>query len=413
MKITKIQTKKYYLIIAAVILAIAGVFLFSQNNIFAQSYNPTSSDDEVQDLNNRIQQQRRQLDAIQQKQKEYLESIKQKQKEKSSLSSELSILDDRLEKAKLDISGVEVEIDKTNLEINKTNIDIENKNIEIGKEQEHIANLLKLIYKQGQTDTLEILLLNKSLADFVNQVKYLENTNSEVAKSLENLKTARKELEDNQRLLSDKQKKLSDLKSDLDSSKFALEQEQNNKNYILEETKQSERRYQALLLQAKKEQDQAAADIFNMEKKVREKLAASAKKKLDASYDGLAWPVPKNYITSIFHDPDYPFRRLIGEHPAVDIKAAQGTTLVAAASGYVARVKSDGSRNYAYIMIIHGDGLSTVYGHVSRVSVKTDDYVTQGQVIGRTGGTPGTPGAGPFCTGPHLHFEVRKKRYSG
>ena len=118
------------------------------------------------------------------------------------------------------------------------------------------------------------------------------------------------------------------------------------------------------------------------------------------------WPVPENIITSTFHDPDYPFRYLF-EHPAIDIKAAQGTTLRAAASGYVARVQINGT-NYGYIMIVHGDGLSTVYGHVSASFVSADDYVIQGQPIGKSGGMPGTTGAGPLTTGPHLHFEVRK-----
>ena len=59
-------------------------------------------------------------------------------------------------------------------------------------------------------------------------------------------------------------------------------------------------------------------------------------------------------------------------------------------------------------MIIHDDVYSSVYGHVSAVSVKEDEYVSQGQVIGKTGGAPRTPGAGPFSTGPHLHFEIRK-----
>ena len=58
-------------------------------------------------------------------------------------------------------------------------------------------------------------------------------------------------------------------------------------------------------------------------------------------------------------------------------------------------------------MIIHGDGLATVYGHVSAVYVTPDQYVTQGQAIGRSGGMPGGIGSGPFTTGPHLHFEVR------
>ncbi|MCU0680465.1 MAG: M23 family metallopeptidase, partial [Planctomycetes bacterium] len=206
------------------------------------------------------------------------------------------------------------------------------------------------------------------------------------------------------------------LKKQLEERKVALEYEVQNKTLFLEQTRQSETRYQSLLSKAKEQQDSASSEITDLEKKVRERLAQKAKEKegkegsegIKFSDKGFIWPVPQSYITSKFHDPDYPFRRSLGEHSAADIKASQGTPLKAAASGYIARVKFDGSRNYAYIMIIHGDGLSTVYGHVSGVNIKADEYVVQGQVIGQTGGLPGTPGAGPFSTGAHLHFEVRK-----
>ena len=167
----------------------------------------------------------------------------------------------------------------------------------------------------------------------------------------------------------------------------------------------SEKEYQRLLSRAKAEQNEAAAEIASMEKLMRAKIAKMEGKKLSINDNGMAWPVTKNVLTTYFHDPDYPFRYIF-EHPGVDIRAAQGTTLKAAASGYVARVKN-GGLGYSYIMIVHADGLSTVYGHVSKLYVKEDDYVIQGQRIGLTGGMPGTPGAGRLTTGPHLHFETR------
>jgi len=99
--------------------------------------------------------------------------------------------------------------------------------------------------------------------------------------------------------------------------------------------------------------------------------------------------------------------RILGEHPAIDIRAKQGTPVKAPAPGYVIKVKDGGATGYSYIMIMHTNDIATVYGHVSKISVSEDQYISEGDIIGYSGGTPGTHGAGPFTTGPHLHFEVR------
>ena len=392
-----------------IFLLFLGFLIKSPSFVFSQT---AELDQEIKNLNSQIEGQRKQLESIQNQQKQYASLIKKKEQEQSSLKDQLEILDDRASMVELEIEGVKLEVSKNNLETKKIAIDIDNNNKIIEKEKNHISNLLKLLYKQNKTTPIEIILLNNSLTDFINQVKYLENTNDELNKSLTSLKELKEQLEKQEGILKTKEKKLQELKAELEKKQIILQGELESKEFLLDETKRSEQEYKKLLELAKREQDKAASEISELERTVRAKIAERQKvgdKDVNIFSDsGFVWPVTKNVITATFHDPSYPFRRSMGEHSGVDIRSAQGNTLKAAASGYVARVKFNGTTAYSYIMIIHGDGYSTVYGHVSGVNVKEDDYVIQGQIIGKTGGAPRTIGAGAFSTGPHLHFEIRK-----
>ncbi|MDI3496507.1 MAG: hypothetical protein PWQ35_528 [Patescibacteria group bacterium] len=397
--------KKNYKI-ALSLLVVIMVSFFSLKSLGAVS--DYQLDREIESLNLKIQLQKKQIENLQQKQKEYQQQIAAKRSEKISLNNQLGIIENRLAKTEIDIEETQLEIEKINLEIRKTEIDSENLDKKIKKQKEQIASLLRLIYKQEQVTTLEALLLNDSLSDFLNQIKYLQNTNEKLALSVNELKDQKEKLEENKISLENKNQEAIKLKQKLEEKMDSLQYEQNQKENILVITKESEQEYQALLAKVKAEQDKAQAEINSAENLIRQKMSAKDKDRLEAGDSTLTWPITKNYITSTFHDPDYPYRKIIGEHPAIDIRSAQGSTLYAAADGYVAKVSFDGSRNYGYIMIIHGDNLATVYGHVSAVNVKVDQYVVKGQIIGKTGGTPGTPGSGSFSSGPHLHFEVRK-----
>jgi murein DD-endopeptidase MepM/ murein hydrolase activator NlpD len=381
--------------------------LVTSSSVFGQA-GALSKSAEIDNLNSQIASQKKQLDDLADKQKSYQAVIEQKRADQDSLNNQLAILDNQTAQLQVEIDSTNINIDKTGLEMKKIELDIANANENIEQEKEKIGNLLRLVYKQDQVSTMEMLLSNDSLADFLNQSKYLENTNDKLKDSLDDLKNNKDQLESNQQALADKNKQLADLKSQLQDKVGDLQYEQDSKNTLLEETKSSEAQYQSLLAEAKRQQLQAENEVSALEQAVREKMSSSDREKLENSSSVLAWPVPKNTITTYFHDPDYPYRKIIGEHPAIDIRAPQGSTLRAAADGYVARVKFDGTTNYAYIMIIHSNVLSTVYGHVSGVSVSVDQFVHQGDVIGRTGGAPHGIGSGPFTTGSHLHFEVRK-----
>jgi len=384
-------------------ILLLGIFLISPNFVIGQDEDGINQ--EVKELSNEINSKRKEIEKIQEQQEEYSNAIKQKQSEKASLNNQIAILENRIAKHELDIETVELEIDQTNLEIKRVNLEIETKNLEIDNEKEKMAKVLRLLYKQEQVDTLEIMLLNNSLVEFLNGLKYLEDMNSELTVSLDKLFYIKEELEVDKLSLNDKNKELLDLKDDLNEKTELLKNDQGAKIFVLEQVREDEREYERLLNLAREEQNKAAADIASLEKAVRTKIANLSGKTLEFNDNGLIWPVPKNVITAYFHDPEYPFRYIF-EHPAIDIRAGQGTTIKAAASGYVARTKFSG-KDYAYIMIVHGDGLSTVYGHVSKIFVSEDEFVIQGQSIGASGGLPGTNGAGRLTTGPHLHFEVR------
>jgi len=214
-------------------------------------------------------------------------------------------------------------------------------------------------------------------------------------------------LEQNKSEIGNKKIEAESLKIQLEGQKIDLEERTGLKVDLLIQTKNSEYEFKNLVHQLQLEQQQINAEISVLERRVREELS---RREAQERFKNMGpakfmWPVPSRYVTAYFHDPDYPYRHIF-EHPAIDIRAAQGTSVKAAESGYVARAKNAG-KGYSYIMIIHNNGFSTVYGHISKIMIKEDEYVTQGEIIGLSGGTPGTAGAGNLTTGPHLHFEIR------
>jgi lipoprotein NlpD len=107
------------------------------------------------------------------------------------------------------------------------------------------------------------------------------------------------------------------------------------------------------------------------------------------------WPVPGGAVTSRFG------RRDSGHHDGIDVQAPIGTSVRAAQAGTV--IYSGTLRGYGNLVIVdHGKGFATVYGHNQRNLVRVGERVRAGQPIA-------TLGATGQASGPHLHFEVRKQ----
>ena len=106
------------------------------------------------------------------------------------------------------------------------------------------------------------------------------------------------------------------------------------------------------------------------------------------------WPLNSGKITDRFGAFQY-WRN--ERHRAVDIGAARGTAIYAAASGTVTAAAYNSSYGN-YVVIEHNNGYSTLYAHADTLLVREGQRVSKGDLIGRVGSTG-------FSTGPHLHFE--------
>lgn len=118
------------------------------------------------------------------------------------------------------------------------------------------------------------------------------------------------------------------------------------------------------------------------------------------SLSNLCWPVPScSIITSRFGYRTAPTAGASSYHGGLDIGAGQGATIVAAGDGDVILAGSNGGYGNC-VMINHGGGVVTLYGHMESISVGYGQHVSKGQAIGRVGSTG-------VATGPHCHFEIR------
>lgn len=335
----------------------------------------------------------------------YKTKIVKQQAESASLENQIALLENQIKEKELAVERAQAQIDSLTLEITMLQNEIEVKGASIKRQKELIAGLIKKISQSDTTTPFEILLSKKSLSEYFSATEELQRLNNDLGQTVSRLKVIKSELEAKRAEEETKKKKVEEEKRRLTKEAFSLEEERSFKESLVIQTKNSENEFQRILYELKQQQQGESTDISKLEQRLREQLA-SADEALARGDTYFSWPAdPSRGVTAIFHDPTYPFRNLFA-HPGIDTRQKVGTEIKAAAGGYVAWTKT--GRSYGnYMMIIHTNGLATVYAHLSKFIAKPDTFVNRGDVIGLSGGAPGMQGAG-LSTGAHLHFEVRK-----
>jgi len=381
-------------LLGAILLVIGAVFCARFNALAASS-------GDVSQLQQSISEKKASIDSLNKQLDAYRAKINTLAGKGASLQNDIALLENETAMAELDLAATQNAIDQETLELRIIDGQIRDTENELAKRRAMLADLLFALNKNDGQGILEMVLSSGSISDVFDAAQQLESVNDDMKSALEATKLTRATLADRQTSHEDKVNTLAASASLLQKKAADLEMHKTAKIVMAEATQESENEYRTLMSELRAEQQSITSEVSSLQGVLQDKLRA---------YDGgatgetlITWPV-HGYITTLFHDPTYPFRNLF-EHSGLDIAVPQGTAIEAAAPGYVGRVYKGQQYGY-YVLIIHANGFATLYAHMSRIDVEQDQYVTRGQVIGLSGGRPGSPGAG-FSTGPHVHFEVR------
>lgn len=319
--------------------------------------------------------------------------------EKAALADQLNTLIEEMDETTTKIAEKQEEIAEKETELIQAQIDENN-------QYESMKKRIKYMYENGNTQFIEILFESKSISDFLNNAEYITQISEYDRDMLDEFKETVKRVDDQKKVLESE-------KTELETLQAQLQEKQNEVSVLLEEKAEeisdleaaigeNAAKLKALQEEAARQQrmrEEAAAAAAAAAQQGNSSGGGTAGPSIPPSGNGtLSNPCPSAYISSEFGGRASPGGIGSTNHKGRDYAAGAGNPIYAAAGGTVTTVAYNGARGN-YVVINHGNGLSTLYQHCSATYVSVGQSVSVGQNIAAVGSTGAS-------TGPHLHFEV-------
>jgi murein DD-endopeptidase MepM/ murein hydrolase activator NlpD len=268
--------------------------------------------------------------------------------------------------------------------------------VEAGYQQRQFATIarLKFLQRQQHIQGWAILLQSQNLNDFLDRRYQLQRVYKGDRQTLAALKVQSEKIEKNRRAVSSQKNTVVLLTQELLAQKSEFQAQANVQKSNIDRLKQDRGALEAAEEQLSRDSDNIAALIQQrMNEQARSHIAA-----VIPSTGLMGYPC-NGPITSPFGDRMHPILGYVRFHAGLDFGADYGSPIFAAQSGTV--ILAGWYSGYGQAVIIdHGNGTTTLYGHTSDLYVSEGDTVQRGQAIA-------TIGSSGLSTGPHLHFEVR------
>lgn len=330
------------------------------------------------ELQNQLIESNEQMQDIQIQLTENLEQINSLNEKILGYENDITTLETDLEKVEKEIATIE----------SKLRIVEENYNLQ----RTALQNRIVALYEAGDVLYLDVLLSSSSVSDFISNYFLIGEIARYDNNLLEDIEKQKTQIENTQKLLKEKELNIKTTKENKEKTTIALENAIIIRNsYISKLTKEEQ--------ETQKRIDEYQAELNIIERQI----VALATQEAGFDYVGgeFLWPAPGYYtITSRFGIRVHPILKVIRNHSGTDIACPMGTNIIAANDGIVISSTYSNAGYGNMIMIDHGGGVVTLYGHGSELIAEVGQTVKKGDIIMKSGSTG-------WSTGPHLHFEVR------
>ncbi|HBD64353.1 MAG TPA: peptidase M23 [Clostridiales bacterium] len=342
---------------------------------------PVAAGGSIADLQNKQKKIENQIKEIREK----AAALKGEQK---SIQQEIDALDGEMRALGLEVESYELQKQEISMKIEESKQKIQELTEEIDKNNELLEKRLRVMYMNGTAGYIEIILKAEDLVDALTRMDMIQlivESDVQLLKSINEQKTEVEEMKAEQEV---KRMELTAVINNLNAKQNEVTIASRSKEVYMSSLKSNLAEIQRQEAAMEEQSKQIEKDILAAQRAV--------------AYVGgeMEWPAPGNYtITSNFGGRADPITGVWSSHGGTDIRAPYGAPIIAANSGVV--IFAGWHYSYGnYVIIDHGGGIATLYGHSSKLLVSTGQEVSRGEKIALVGSTG-------YSTGNHLHFEAR------
>jgi murein DD-endopeptidase MepM/ murein hydrolase activator NlpD len=360
-----------------------------------------SSDTSATDIQKQIDENNAQIDQLNREIQSYQTQLNATTEQKNTLINAINQLTLQNKQLTSKISVTKKQINTTQLQIHQLAGTISDTQESINTEHAGLAESLR---RQAEVESqpLSVLLLSAGgISAAWQDLQDLDALQGAVNAHVDALAQKKQTLTDTKTAAEKKSTQLSQQQRTLQTQQTSLAVATKAQNDLLTQTRSQEATYQSIIAQKKAQEASFEATLNQLQAKLQNANTATVPV---AGTSVLHWPLDSVFITQYFGNTAFAMTAAYkGQgHNGIDLRAAIGTPVHAALDGVVWQTNLGIAPNCQYgkwVLIKHPDGLSTLYAHLSSITVSAGQTVSTGDLIGYSGSTG-------YATGPHLHLTV-------